>query len=175
MYFSGELRKLDKVPLFIYQGIKMSEMLANHYFMVRNYPAAQEEYEAVLSKMPDNKNARKRLVVCYTQTGKVKQAIQLFNELIADDINFIIDTDPVRDDCPCPELIEKIEARKGINTDTVDFNLIMGIIWLYCDAARSVEYFHHAKELSPEDISIDAAIDAIHEYLNSRKLAERRA
>ncbi|MGE5498513.1 MAG: tetratricopeptide repeat protein [Syntrophothermus sp.] len=149
----------------------MSEMLANHYFMVRNYLSAQEEYEAVLSKMPDNKNARKRLVICYTQTGRVKQAIQLFNELIAVDINFIIDTNPVRDDCPCPELIEKIEARKGINTDTVDFNLIMGIIWLYCDAARSIEFFLHARELSPDDISIDTAINAIHDYLDSRNLA----
>ena len=128
----------------------MSEMLGNQYFMARNYSAAQQQLEEVILKDPLNKSAKKKLIVCYTQTGKVKEAIQYFNDLISEDIEFIVNTHPIDDDCPCPELVEKIEGQKLANSDSADYHLILGIIWLYCDINKSIEHFTKAKEIAPK-------------------------
>jgi pentatricopeptide repeat protein len=143
----------------------MSEMLGNQYFMARNYSAAQQQLEEVILKDPLNKSAKKKLIVCYTQTGKVKEAIQFFNDLISEDIVFVINTNPIDDDCPCPELVEKIEGQKLANSDSADYHLILGIIWLFCDINKSIGYFIKAKEIAPGDKNIDFAVNVISDYL----------
>ncbi len=148
----------------------MSEMLGNQYFMARNYPAAQRELEEVILKDPLNRSAKKKLVVCYTQTEKVKEAIQFFNELISEDIEFVVKSHPIEDDCPCPELVEKIEMQKLADSDSVNYNLILGIIWVYCDIRRSIDYFFRARDLAPGDKRIDLTISLISDYL--AKLSE---
>jgi len=145
----------------------MSEMLGNQYFMARNYSAAQKEFEEVISKFPSNKSAKKKLIVCYTQTGKVKEAIQFFNELISEDIEFVVNTNPAEDDCPCPELVEKIEGQESAAPGSVNYYITLGIIWVYCDIRKSGDYFTKAKELAPEDKSIDLTIKLISEYLKT--------
>ncbi|MFA7228101.1 MAG: tetratricopeptide repeat protein [Melioribacteraceae bacterium] len=148
----------------------MSEMLGNQFFMARNYEAAQAEFEEVLLKDPFNKGAKKKIIVCYTQTGKVKNAVKYFNELISEDIKFIIDTNPHLDDCPCPELVEKIEGQKGFYEDSKDHLIILGIIWLYCDISKSVDCFLKAKALSPNDDNLSITINIIQEYLDRNPL-----
>lgn len=143
----------------------MSEMLGNQYFMARNYPAAQKELEEVILQNPTNKSAKKKLVVCYTQTGKVKEAIKYFNELMTEDIEFVVNTDPIEDDCPCPELVEKIEGQKLANSESADYHLILGIIWMFCDINKSIEYFIKASTMAPFDKSTESIIACIKEYL----------
>ncbi len=143
----------------------MSEMLGNQYFMARNYSAAQQQLEEVILKDPLNKTAKKKLIVCYTQTGKVKDAIRFFNDLISEDIEIVVNTHPIDDDCPCPELVEKIEGQKLANSDSADYHLILGIIWLYCDINKSIDYFIKAKEIAPGDKNIDFAVNVISDYL----------
>ena len=146
----------------------MSEMLGNQYFMVRNYRAAKNEFELALKKNPLQNNLKKKLIVCYTQTGKVKQAINMFNELISENIGIIIDTDPIKDDCPCPELVEQIEKLKDTHTNSLDYHLILGIVWLYCDVNKSLEYFLKAKQLEASDNNIHKTIQIIENYLRHR-------
>lgn len=146
----------------------MSEMLGNQYFMVRNYRAAKNEFELALKKNPLQNNLKKKLIVCYTQTGKVKQAIDMFNELISENIGIIIDTDPIKDDCPCPELVEQIEKLKDTHTNSLDYHLILGIVWLYCDVNKSLEYFLKAKQLEASDNNIHKTIQIIENYLRHR-------
>ncbi len=143
----------------------MSEMLGNQYFMARNYSAAQREFEEVLSKYPDNRSAKKKLVVCYTQTGRLKESFEYFLELVKSDIEFIVKTDPIKDDCPCPELIDKLEPKNKDVIDSFDYNLIMGIIWLYCDITHSQSYFTKLKELDPSNAEIELVLTSIRSYL----------
>ncbi len=141
-------------------------MLGNQYFMARNYPAAQKELEEVHFNDPSNKSIIKKLIICYTQTGKVKEAINLFNKLINEDIDFIIDTHPQLDDCPCPELIEKIESRGDVVEKSCDYYLVLGIVWLYCDIKKSYDYFKISKEMDPENKQIDMALEIIENHLH---------
>ena len=143
----------------------MNEMLGNQYFMAINYRAAQDEFELAIKKDPTLNRLKKKLIICYTQTGKVKQAIDLFIELISEHIELIIDTDPIRDDCPCPDLVEQIEKLKDSHTNSLDYHLILGIVWLYCDVNKSIEYFIKARQLEPADPRINKTIQIIENYL----------
>lgn len=133
--------------------------------MARNYSAAQKEFEEVLSKYPQNRSAKKKLIVCYTQTGKVREAFNYFKEFVEKDIEFIVKTDPIKDDCPCPELIDKLEPKINDVVDSFDYNLIMGIIWLYCDINHSNHYFSKLKELDPGNTDVELVLSSIQNYL----------
>ena len=139
----------------------MSEMLGNQYFMARNYPLAQIELEEALQKNPLGKQIRKKLIICYTQTSKIKEALKLFTELIKEDIEFITNTDAVKDDCPCPDLVEQIEQTDTHLKNSVDYYIVLGIIWLYCDVNKSLPYFEKANMLFPGNKQIIDIIDSI--------------
>ena len=143
----------------------MSEMLGNQYFMARNYSEAVKELEPCLIEDQTNKGIKRKLIVCYTQTGKVQKAIDMFEDLIIQDIEFIITADAIKDDCPCPDLVVKIEKSRSINYKSLDYFLILGIIWLYCDVQKSLEYFYEAQNLERND-RINSIIEKIEEYLN---------
>ncbi len=146
----------------------MTEMLGNQYFMARNYKLAQEEFEKTFLNTPEQNAIKKKLVVCYTQTGRLKDAIKYFMEIVSNDINLILDTDPVKDDCPCPELIEKLEKQEEQLSDAYDRRMVLGIIWLYCDINKSLKWFEQALEIYPSDAGIKLIIEKI-------KLAQNRS
>lgn len=140
-------------------------MLGNQYFMTRNYYGAQKELEEVLLKYPDNNLVKKKVIVCYTQTGKVGEAFHYFLELVKENIDLIVKTDPIRDDCPCPELIEKLNSIGNNIADEYNSNLIMGILWLYCDVKKSAQYFNKLKELDSQNLQIDFVLTALNNYI----------
>lgn len=143
----------------------MSEMLGNQYFMARNYSAAQKEFEEVLLKYPENRSAKKKLVVCYTQTGRLKESFAYFLDIVKSDIDFIVKTDPIKDDCPCPELIDKLEPKNKDRVNSFEYNLIMGIIWLYCDINHSNFFFTKLKEIDPTNLDVATVCNEIDKYL----------
>jgi tetratricopeptide (TPR) repeat protein len=143
----------------------MREMLGNQYFLARNYPAAQIEFEEAFLKQPGNISIKKKLVICYTQTGKLKEAIKLFSELVNENIEFIINTDPALDDCPCPELIDKIEKHNHQTESSFDHLLTLAIIWLYCDENKSLEYFQKLQTLEPNNSLISNSIKKIERFI----------
>ncbi len=119
----------------------MSEMLGNQYFLSRNFFKAQEAYEKVLEAEPQNDYVKKRLIVCFTQTGKILKAFDLFFDIVKKDIEIITSTDLVADDCPCPELIRKYENVKPNSECSRDAKLMLGMLWLYCNTQTSLEFF----------------------------------
>lgn len=146
-------------------------MLGNQFFMARNYPAAQKELEEVYLKEPNNISVKKKLLICYTQTGKIKEAINLFFELIKENIEYILNTDPIKDDCPCPELIEKIEKHFHPENSSTEHLLILAIIWLYCDEQKSLEYFYKLQEMDPSNSIASYAISCIETYIRTHNLS----
>ncbi len=140
-------------------------MLGNQFFMARNYPAAQKEFEEVYLTKPENISVKKKLLICYTQTGKLKEAIKLFCEIINDDLEIILKTDPVKEDCPCPELIEKIEKQIHLENENKELLFVLAIIWLYCDENKSLEYFNKLNEIDPENNVVYSSIQIISSYI----------
>ena len=131
-----------------------SEMLGNKYFLARNYHGAAQNLQHVLSQNPINKSARKKIIICYTQTGEIEKAFDNFYTLVKEDINFIINTDPVADDCPCPELVAKYGKIFPYEHDSFDMKLMLAILWLYCDANKSFGFFKEISKTKIVDLRI---------------------
>lgn len=146
----------------------MSEMLANQYFLARQYLLARTAYEVCLKSESQNKSFKKKLIICYTQTGELSKALELFYSLISEDIEFIIDTDPLKDDCPCNELIKKYSSELSIMPDEIDELLRLGILWLYCDKDKSLEFFQKAHCLQANSTIINSILLKINSYLKNQ-------
>ena len=136
----------------------MHEMLGNQYFMARNYLGAATVFQNVLKDDPNNVNVRKKLIIAFTQIGKFTQAVDLFSNFISENIDNIIETDPIKDDCPCPELVHNLEQLTQQGNESFTTYQTLGILWLYCDITKSVKYFEKALELKPKDERANAIL-----------------
>lgn len=151
----------------------MFEMLGNQLFMVRNYSRATEMLEKALWRKPENKAVRRRLIICYTQIGAVDKALDTFISLIEEDIEYVINTVPTDDDCPCTELVFDMEDKLNQNVNSIDFHLILGMLWLYCDISNSKYYFNQAQKLDPENPKIKRIIKFINSHLKAAKTGSK--
>ena len=125
----------------------MSEMLGNQYFLARNYASAAKNLQYALDIEPLNKQVRKKLVICYSQIGEIQKALTIFHNLILEDIDSIIDTDPIGDDCPCPELVTHYGTILSYEENSTDLKIMLGMLWLYCDVEKSLSFFKSAEKM----------------------------
>ncbi|MEW6196719.1 MAG: hypothetical protein AB1521_16350 [Bacteroidota bacterium] len=139
----------------------MSEMLGNYHFLVRNYLSAIKPLEKLIETEPCAKKAKKKLIVCYTQTGQLENALKLFYELIREDIDCITNTNPETEDCPCPHLTKDLECGLIERNDEYKLNIELGMLWLYCNKVKSLEYFEKAAEQNPADKKIASIIEIL--------------
>jgi len=145
----------------------MSEMLGNQYFLARNFEKALHQYEKVLQAGPADEKIRKKLIICYCEVGNVNAAMALFDQVIHDNIDLIALTDVVSEDCPCPELLERMKWYEKIAANSFDFNCILGILSLYCHVEDSLRYFETAFELRPSDQRTHRVLKTIRAYHKS--------
>ncbi|MBI5474435.1 MAG: tetratricopeptide repeat protein [Ignavibacteriae bacterium] len=150
--------------LFALIACVMSEMLGNRFFMIRDYAAAAREFEAALAGDPHNKPVRKKLIICYAQLSRVSEALDAFRALIEEDIEFIINTDPDADECPCPELI--FEEENNWQSPPVGKLPMLGMLWLYCNPEKSLQYFEQASAAAAHDAALCSIVTRLREYLS---------
>lgn len=139
----------------------MNEMLANYHFLSRNYSFALAELENTFRDSPQNFGAKKRLIICYTQTGNLDKAIEVFLSVIREDISIIAGTELHEEDCPCRELVSSLETGKIRRTDEYEMCVELGILWLYCDVSTSESYFEKALSYNQSDSRIDQILAVI--------------
>ena len=144
-----------------------SEMLGNKYFLARKYKNAAENFQHTLQADPINKSVRKKLVICYTQIGQIQKALENFYILVKEDVNFIMETDIVADDCPCPELIDKYRSVFPYEKDSFDLKLMLAMLWLYCDAKKSLEFFKRILIEEPSDLRMKEIVSSIEKNIKS--------
>ncbi len=142
----------------------MNEMLGNQLFMARRYSEALKNLQNALLDKPDNKSIKRKLIICYAQTGEVYKSLKLFHDLIKEDIQYIIDADPILDDCPCNEIIDQLEEQSDFNYDLFESKIYQGIIWLYCDTEKSLACFQKASELNNSNEVVQNIIKQIENY-----------
>jgi hypothetical protein len=118
----------------------MHEMFGNQYFLARNYIQAQKELEAALVHNPTSVSIKKKLVICHIQTETIDRAVDLFLDVITHDVHSIISTNPIFDNCPCPQLVYEMENSIA-TTNENQKNLALGMLWLYCDIIPSYRHF----------------------------------
>ncbi len=142
----------------------MSEMLGNQYFMARNYKDAVRELEPIYLNNNSNKSVRRKLIIGYSQIGKINKSLELFVTLVRDDVEYIINADPVFDDCPCSELRKELKISSN-ETSSPDVNIYNGILWLFCDPKTSIKFLREALRDSKDIKKIKESIEIIEKSL----------
>jgi tetratricopeptide (TPR) repeat protein len=132
----------------------MSEMLANHYFMIRNFEKAVKSYESVVFAKSNSKSIRKKMIICYVKTFQVEKAFDEFYKLVEEDIAFITKTNLITDDCPCPDIIAEIERNEIDFKDKYEKLIALGILYLYCDKKESLVHFAKAYQINQRNIHL---------------------
>jgi pentatricopeptide repeat protein len=147
----------------------VSEMLGNQYFLARKYTKAANNFQQALANNSANKAIKKKLIICYTQTGEIEKALMIFHELVEEDIDFIINTDIKEDACPCNELIEKYGSVLPYEENSTDLKIMLGMLWLYCDPEKSLSFFKSVTEDYEENKTIDSIIRMIENSVSSKQ------
>ena len=145
--------------------VMMSEMLGNQYFLSRNYVNAAKNLQYALDIDPSNKAIRKKIIICYSQTGEIQKAFNVFYNLIVEDIDCIINTDIVADDCPCPDLVKHYGKIFPYEENSIDLKLMLGILWLYCEVQTSLNFFKSVLEEHPNDERLKSISSMIEEKI----------
>jgi tetratricopeptide (TPR) repeat protein len=149
----------------------MSEMLGNQYFLARKYDLAAIELGSALVKDPENKGIRRKLIICHVQKGKINRAFDLFVSLVEEDIAFIVNSDPTHDDCPCNELIYDLETQYANNENSLNYNLRLGMLWLYCDVKKAIQCFQTCQKLEPGNQIYKKILSHLNSYVLHRELS----
>ncbi|MBD3224916.1 MAG: tetratricopeptide repeat protein [Caldithrix sp.] len=136
----------------------MSEMLGNRYFIARQFNKAAIHLERALQDDPDSIKIKKKLIICYIQTGAIKKALHYFYNIVIKDPQSIINTDPYYDDCPCSELIPEWEQQAKKENFPQKITLILGILYLYCDLDKSIFYLQKSTQNHEHYQEISAVI-----------------
>lgn len=147
----------------------MSEMLGNYYFHIRNFASALSYLEKANKNNP-NKFICKKMIICYLTLNNVEQALNLFLNVIEEDLDFIINTHLEEEDCPCPNLIYEIE-NENRKTFLSDYELFitLGILYAYCDIDKSIDYLKLGKEQNQQNIKLEKIINILFQKSNSKK------
>jgi len=136
----------------------MSEMLGNRYFIARKFNKAIPYLEAALKESPFAAKIKKKLIICYIQTGRFEEAFKLVYEVIASEPRMILETDLYYEDCPCGELLPLWHEKERQQTNKMELYEILGMLYLYCDLEKAIEYFNKAKFASPHSAKLMSMI-----------------
>lgn len=147
----------------------VSEMLGNQYFLAKKYDSAARNFKVTLLEDPQNKSVQKKLIICYIQTGNINKALDVFMELIKEDIDFVTNTDIKEDACPCPELIVKYGTLLPYENNSTDLRIILSILWLYCDAEKSYKFFKSLLDENIQKEKISQIVKIIGNSLKSKQ------
>lgn len=143
----------------------MSEMIGNQYFLVGRFCDAISELEKALAADPLNNHIKKKLIICYIKTNEIEKAFNMFNQIIKQDIYYLLESNHINDKCSCSEIIYELE-NTNIIKDQNQNNLALGMMWLFFNAKNSINYFQKVKGVE----SIKPVINLIE---NSQKLTNQ--
>lgn len=148
----------------------MHEMLGNQYFLARQYSLAEKELEAALLHNPTSISIKKKLIICHTQTNTIHRALDIFIDAIGQNIHAITDTDPILENCPCPQLVFELE-NSLLPAEGIERHLVLGMLWLYCDIEMSLKHFlavsHHDKKIEYIVSQLQSTIQQLHSRRNT--------
>jgi len=139
----------------------MSEMLGNRYFLARQFDNAIPYLEEALAQNPSGEKLKKKLVICYIQTGRIERAFTLFYELVQSNPKVIIETDAYWDDCPCGELIPIWEKKVDENRNSHEYLITLGMLNLYCNLEKSRLYFNQAIPFADNPAKIQSVLGCL--------------
>ncbi len=138
-------------------------MIGNFFFLNHSFNLAVPILEKVIAEHPSHPKARKKLVIAYIEIGRLRDAFQLFSDILEEDSSIITSTKPDEEDCPCPVLIESILDSARTFDDPANRCLVLAIYSSYCCVSDSIAYFKRYLDLFPKDLRTAAIIKQLTE------------
>lgn len=129
----------------------MSEMLANQYFMAREFEKANAILEELLDPVHPHLYQLKKLILCNVYLGRIDAALTYFHRLIKTNIRVLTKTNIEDEDCPCKEIIAYIQEGHLDRLRESDKFKALGMLYLYCDVIKSVFYFNKSNQSNPDN------------------------
>lgn len=145
-------------------------MLGNQYFLTRNYQGALDAFLKAIKTQPASYEIRKKLVICYVSTNKVRKALNELLSIIGTNLQIITGTNIEKEDCPCQELISQFESNSIFEKDSFEHHTAFGILWLYCNPLKAIEEFNLAKLEEPDNKKIHKVLSILHSNTNAKLL-----
>ncbi len=145
----------------------MSEMLANRHFASGHYEEARKGFEAVLRRRPGNVTARKKLTVCYVQTGRLREAVDLVLGLMEENPEALRSADAGSEGFPCRAALDAF-AERGRSLDPGDYHAGLGVLQLYCNAEAALGELDRAAEEDPSRMEIRALLAVVRRHLEAK-------
>lgn len=135
--------------------------MGNYLFLIRNFSSAKEELEKLFRESAPDLLSLKKLIICYTQTEQLNEALEIAHSLLKENYDSILISDPEREDCPCMNLIEKLECGNLKRISRYNMLVELGILWLFCDDEKSLNRFEEALSLNSSDVRINQIISIL--------------
>lgn len=144
-------------------------MIGNFFFLNHSYERAIPILEQVLTKNPKHVFARKKLIIAYIETGRLREGYRLYMELMSENPTAITETRPDSEDCPCPNLINQITNGDRTFKNSADRSLVLGIYSCYCDRDNALKYLRRYLDGSSGDPHLSDIIHWLetHEFENN--------
>ncbi len=151
--------------------LAMSEMLANRHFASGHYEEAQKGFEAVLRRRPGHVTARKKLTVCYVQTGRLREAVDLVLGLMEEVPEALCSVAAAAhaeaEGFPCRAVLDAF-AERGRSLGPGDYHAGLGVLQLYCNAEAALGELDRAAEEDPSRMEIRALRAVVRRHLEAR-------
>lgn len=129
----------------------MCEMLGNQYFIAQNYSEAIRVYANLINNKKANAEIHKRLIVSYLKTSQMNSALLQFFAILNISRSTTRCDENSKDYCVCREMINEINSNKWENVIGLDRDLMLAMLWYFCDIEESEKYFKRATILAPND------------------------
>ncbi len=146
----------------------MNEMLANHYYLIKNHQYAGTLFQEVIANEPQNYEAKKKLMVCLLKEGIFHHAWDLYKEIIENKPQVILETTCKIQDCLCLDVLREIRKCTNIHSTNWIQLVELGILYSFKNIKKSLFYFKQALKLSPFKNQIKNLILQIELYEKKR-------
>ena len=129
----------------------MCEMLGNQYFIAENYSEAIRVYTNLITDNKADTEIQKKLIVSYLKTYQINSAMIQFLAILNINRSVTKCNENSDDSCVCREMINEINNNKLENVIGLDRDLMLAMLWYFCDLGQSQKYFQRATILAPDD------------------------
>lgn len=148
-------------------------MLANNYFIVRDYAKAKETFLRLPEELRDDCRVMKKLILCEIFLSEPRKALDYLLVILRRDPEIIVKTDIDTEDCPCRDLIIELEERTGYSDGDERNVLSLAMLWLYCNVNRAIDYLNliPGTEQKPGIMEFKFLIN---HYINNKQLSPEK-
>ncbi len=139
----------------------MKRMLANQYYMARDFRRAIPLLKKALERYPGDLSLLSKLVISYVAEQKLKKALPHLRILLSRLPPGYFSSISVDENCPCPDLIERWRQDPPANLSREELYVSLAILELFCGGKNVVNYLRAAKAVAQDWDIVDDLLNYV--------------